>query len=135
MYEPMRSYIFAGIAERGAEGYGLYFPDLPGCVTAADTLAELPGNAREALELHLSGMIEDGEAIPAATDIGALPHDTDVDEVGVLLVEAHLAGEPTALSVTLPASLVARIDAAAQERGVSRDAILAESAEELLKAG
>ena len=71
MYEPMRSYIFAGIAERGAEGYGLYFPDLPGCVTAADTLAELPGNAREALELHLSGMIEDGEAIPAATDIGA----------------------------------------------------------------
>jgi predicted RNase H-like HicB family nuclease len=135
MLEPMRSYIFAGIAERGREGYGLYFPDLPGCVTAADTLEALPANAREALELHLTGMIEDGEAIPMASDIGALPHDPEVDEVGVLLVEAQLAGEPTALSVTQPASLVARIDAAAQARGVSRDAILAESAEELLKAG
>ena len=41
-----------------------YVPDLPGCVTTGKTLEEIERNIREAVELHLEGMLEDGEPIP-----------------------------------------------------------------------
>ena len=46
-------------------------PDVPGCVSAGDTLEEMEAMMREALEFHLSGMLEDGETIPepATTDV------------------------------------------------------------------
>ena len=57
----MRTYAFPAIVERGDTVYGAFFPDLPGCGTVGDTLSELAEMAREALTLHLQGMIEDGE--------------------------------------------------------------------------
>ncbi len=44
--------------------YGVTVPDLPGCHSAGDTLDEAMAMAREAIELHLEGMIEDGEPLP-----------------------------------------------------------------------
>jgi predicted RNase H-like HicB family nuclease len=41
-----------------------FVPDLPGCITTGKTLEEIAHNIREAIELHLEGMAEDGEAIP-----------------------------------------------------------------------
>lgn len=51
----------------GGGGYTVTFPDLPGCITEGDDLDEALYNAREALELHLYGMEEDGDAIPSPT--------------------------------------------------------------------
>ena len=45
-------------------GYDVTVPDLPGCFSAGDTLAEALGNAKEAVECHLEGMLMDGERIP-----------------------------------------------------------------------
>lgn len=39
-------------------------PDVPGCVSAGDTLEEMQAMMREALEFHLTSMIEDGEPLP-----------------------------------------------------------------------
>jgi predicted RNase H-like HicB family nuclease len=44
---------------------GVSFPDFPGCVTAASSLTEACQKAQGALTLHLRGMLEDGEVIPA----------------------------------------------------------------------
>ena len=41
-----------------------YVPDLPGCVSVADTLDEVKGEIREAIEFHLEGMRKDGLQIP-----------------------------------------------------------------------
>lgn len=49
------------------------FPDLPGCVSAGDTLEKSLSMAREALSLHLYGMIEDGDTIPVSSDPAAIP--------------------------------------------------------------
>ncbi|MDB5470686.1 MAG: CopG family transcriptional regulator [Caulobacter sp.] len=131
----MRTFVFPGIVEAASDGsFGLFFPDLPGCVTAADSLDDLAAGAREALQLHLEGMIEDGLAIPAASAIADLPHDPDINEAGILLVEA-LPDAADVVSLTLSAALLSRIDAAAQARGTTREKILAEGAEALLKAG
>lgn len=43
--------------------FGVVVPDLPGCFSAGDTLVEALANAREAIELHLSGLAEGGETL------------------------------------------------------------------------
>lgn len=60
---------YAVIFERSSNGYGAYVPDLPGCVAVGDTLDETQQLIREAIELHLKGMREDGEPIPVPTTI------------------------------------------------------------------
>lgn len=44
--------------------YGVSFPDFPGCIAAGSTQEEALQLAKEALELHIDGMIEAGEKIP-----------------------------------------------------------------------
>ena len=129
----MRSYTFPAIAERGDAGYGAVFPDLPGCVTAADTPTELAEMAREALTLHLVGMVQDGEAIPAATAVERLPRDPDVAEVGVLLVTATL-GMGGEVSLELSPQALRRADEAAASSGRTRERVLAEGLERLFAA-
>lgn len=60
---------YAVIIEKGPTNYGAYVPDLPGCVAVADTQEEVEKRIREAIELHLEGMREDGDPIPAPTTI------------------------------------------------------------------
>jgi len=45
-------------------GYWVTVPALPGILTQGDTLEQAIANAREAISLHLRGIIADGEPIP-----------------------------------------------------------------------
>jgi predicted RNase H-like HicB family nuclease len=53
------------VIEKGPTSFGAYVPDLPGCIAAAETRAEVVILIREAIEFHLEGLREDGMAIPA----------------------------------------------------------------------
>jgi predicted RNase H-like HicB family nuclease len=55
---------YAMIVEKGENNYSAYFPDLPGCIATGETLDEVKERMREALEMHLRGMREDGLPIP-----------------------------------------------------------------------
>ena len=44
-------------------GYHVYAPDLPGLHTQGDTLEEASESAKEALELYVEGLREDGQSI------------------------------------------------------------------------
>lgn len=56
-------YPFNVIADE-AGGYVVLFPDLPGCMTQAETLGEIPERAEEARRLWMMTAYEDGHAIP-----------------------------------------------------------------------
>ena len=60
---------YAVLYEKTATGYSAHVPDLPGCVAAGDTLEETEQLMREALEMHLEGMREDGDSIPEPSTI------------------------------------------------------------------
>jgi predicted RNase H-like HicB family nuclease len=61
-------YIYPAIFQPGEKkGYCVTFPDLPGCITEGDTLEEALYMAKDALELHLYGLEEDGDEIPSPT--------------------------------------------------------------------
>lgn len=52
------------IIEQGETSFGAYVPDLPGCVAVSETREEVTTLIREAIEFHLKGMREEGQAIP-----------------------------------------------------------------------
>ena len=52
------------VVEKGEGNYGAYVPDLPGCVAIAESREELLRLIREAIELHLDSMREEGVRIP-----------------------------------------------------------------------
>ncbi len=61
------------------DGYSAFFPDLPGCVSAGDTIEQCIAQAREAAAFHIEGMIADGESLPDATAADDLQVDSDVE--------------------------------------------------------
>jgi predicted RNase H-like HicB family nuclease len=56
-----------GPNEEGRDTWSAYVPDLSGCVSVGETRAECEANIREAIELHLEGMREEGLPIPQPT--------------------------------------------------------------------
>lgn len=59
-------YRFLVIIEKGEQSYGAYAPDLPGCVAVGDSVEDVEQNMRAAIAMHLKGIVEDGEPIPAS---------------------------------------------------------------------
>lgn len=60
---------YAVVIEKGEDNFSAYVPDLPGCVAAADTLEETEQLIREAIEMHIRGMREDGLEVPEPTSL------------------------------------------------------------------
>jgi predicted RNase H-like HicB family nuclease len=55
---------YAVVIENAGLNFSAYVPDLPGCVATGATPAESETAIREAIELHLEGLREDGTPIP-----------------------------------------------------------------------
>jgi predicted RNase H-like HicB family nuclease len=55
---------YAIVIEKAENNYAAYVPDLPGCVATGRTIEETEKEIREAVDLHLRGMREDGLPIP-----------------------------------------------------------------------
>jgi predicted RNase H-like HicB family nuclease len=53
-----------GPNEVGVDTWSAYVPDLPGCVSGGESRAECEAMIREAIELHLEGLREEGLPIP-----------------------------------------------------------------------
>jgi predicted RNase H-like HicB family nuclease len=61
----MKEYLV--IYESGPTSWGAYVPDLPGCVAAAKTRAEVERLIREAIQFHIEGLRLHGDPIPEPT--------------------------------------------------------------------
>ena len=55
---------YAVVIERGSLSYGAHVPDLPGCVAVGETKAEVCALIREAIELYVEALEEDGQPVP-----------------------------------------------------------------------
>jgi predicted RNase H-like HicB family nuclease len=67
--------------------YGVSFPDVPGCISAGDTLDEALANAAEALAGHLALIDADGDSPPRARNLAAIKADPELeDDLGDALI-------------------------------------------------
>ena len=60
------------VIEGGGDSWSAYVPDLPGCVSAGDSRAEVEQLIREAIALHIESMREHGEPVPPPSACGAI---------------------------------------------------------------
>jgi len=55
---------YAIVVEKAESNYAAYVPDLPGCVATGATREETERRLREAIEIHIRGLREDGLSLP-----------------------------------------------------------------------
>ena len=61
----MKEYVV--IYEWAGSNYSAYCPDLPGCVACGDTREETERLMKEAIELYIETLKEEGKPVPEAT--------------------------------------------------------------------
>jgi predicted RNase H-like HicB family nuclease len=109
--------------------FGVDFPDFPGCVTAAATMQDARRAAVEALALHVAGMVEDGEVIPAPSTLDEIMADPENRDAVAVLIDAPMqVVRAVRLNITLPENVLRDIDRAT----TNRSRFLAEAAVEKL---
>ncbi|MFP3042152.1 type II toxin-antitoxin system HicB family antitoxin [Treponema primitia] len=65
----MRKLTFLAVLEpNGNGGYGVSFPDVPGCISLGDNFDHAVKMGQEALGLHIYGLEKDGDPIPERDD-------------------------------------------------------------------
>ncbi|HEX2431051.1 MAG TPA: type II toxin-antitoxin system HicB family antitoxin [Aestuariivirgaceae bacterium] len=125
------------VLEKGEDGgFGVFFPDLDGCITLGETAAEAADNAREALSLHLETMEEAGQELPTPRDLQELK--AEVERNRALNIEAYLlvwadthAGER--VNVYLPRALLERVDRFVSAAGMNRSSFFGLAARRMLE--
>ncbi len=122
----MRKLSYLAVFEPSKDGYGVYFPDLPGCISYGKTFEEAQREAADALGLHLYGMEQDGDPIPTPSKVPTVDPDTAsgyfVSPVTVYpdMVRDEMDNRRVKTNTTLPAWL----KEAAEQRGVNYSRIL-----------
>lgn len=61
-------------------GFGISFPDFPGCISVGSTRADVVRLGAEALAFHVEGMIEDSQPIPRPRSIPDIRSDPNLTE-------------------------------------------------------
>jgi predicted RNase H-like HicB family nuclease len=119
------------------DGYGVVFPDLPGCTSSGDSVEQAYEHAFEALALHIEGMAEERAPLPEPSPFNApLPHWL-ASEAGrierTVLVPVKLPGRAVRISITMDKGLLSRLDTIAAASGDTRSGYIAEAVRERME--
>ena len=126
------NYVYPAIISIDDDGISVEFPDLPGCLSCADTTEEAAKNANEALKLHMWSLEKDNDNIPEPMDIRELQLDNNQIP---LLVDVFMPPVRERLNnrfVKKTLSLPAWLNAEAEAKGVNFSQILQASLKEHL---
>jgi len=124
----MRTY-FGLVHQEDGSAYGVQFPDVPGCFSAADDMNDLVNNAAEALSLHL-----EGEEMPTARSLTDIHTDSDVAKelaAGAFLIAVPviaLTGRSERINISMDAGLADAIKQTAKARKLNFSSYLADLA-------
>lgn len=121
-------YYHAIVHKEDDSAFGVYFPDLPGCFSAADEIQDVIPNAIEALSLWFEDA--DDEVAPSPVELIRNQAADDLAE-GAFLVMVPWIGrnsKPARVNISMDRSMLDAIDAAAGMRRLTRSAFLAEAA-------
>ncbi len=113
-----------------ASDYGVTVPDLPGCFSAGKSLDKALAAAREAIELHLEGLVEDGQVIPEPGTIE--DHQRHPDYRGgvwavVTVDPSTLRIKAQRINITVPERILDAIDHYADEHGQTRSGLMVQA--------
>jgi predicted RNase H-like HicB family nuclease len=127
----MHRYVFPAIFEpEDKGGYSIFFPDIEGCYSQGEDLADAVFMAEDALALMLTSMEDEGKSIPEPTPLDKVEH---TPKQIVTLIYADTIryrklynNKSVTCSITLPAWL--------KTMATERDINLSQTLQEALKA-
>ena len=106
----MRKLTYYAVFEPSTDGsFGVYWPDLPGCVSMGDNLQHAESMAVEALGLHICEMEKDLDVLPSAT----LPPFKEIPDGGIVMpitifpdiIKNEIDNRSVKTNITLPSWL------------------------------
>lgn len=111
--------------------FGVSFPDFPGCITAGSTIDEAKDMAHDVLSLHVKGMVEDSETLPAPSKLEDIIDDPDYSDAVAILIVSVSEAKPKSVrvNITLSEDMLRKIDTVAKKRGMSRSSFLVHAAQ------
>lgn len=124
---------YLAVIERAAEGYGVFFPDLPGCTSGGATLEEAAVNAEDALRGHVEVSVEEGQALPAPSSLDDVHVDPDIDEAARLLVRVDMPGAAVRVNITVADDVLAAVDRHVEREGFTRSGFFTQAVQEKMK--
>lgn len=132
----MANYI-AVIHKEPASDFGVSFPDFPGCVTAGRSIDDAKDMAQDAISLHIKGMLEDGESIPAPSKLEDIMDDPDYADAAAVIIVTVSDAKPRSVrvNITVPEDMLRKIDSMAKKKGMSRSAFLVHAAQSAITPG
>ena len=115
--------------DKGSD-YGVTVPDLPGCFTAGATVDEALTMAKEAIEVYLEFLIDEGQPIPASGSIEK--HKDNRDYQGgtwalVAIDQSSLNVKAKRINITVPERVLDAVDRYARQVGETRSGLLVEA--------
>ena len=132
---------YAALIDGEAGGYGVVFPDLPGCTAMGETTEAALVNAADALRDWIDVSEDIGAPVPPPQPIETLRADAEVAEAlaaGALLATVPLirhSGRPVKANLSLDSGILEAIDAEAKRRKLTRSAFIETMAREMLAEG
>ena len=115
-----------------AGGYGVTVPDLPGCYSAGDTLADALEQVQEAIALHVETLV--AHRLPVPAPAGEV--DPEGGIVAVVDVDDGLLSERAVrVNITFPSRLLAVMDRHAKRAEGGRSGLLAAAVRAYLARG
>jgi predicted RNase H-like HicB family nuclease len=122
------TYFYAVVHKQEDSAFGVHFPDLPGCLSAADDVEQLVPNACEALELWFEDA--DENIAPSSLEDVRNVAAADLAEGAFLVAVPYIrrTGRQVRANISLDRGMLEAIDRAASERNLTRSAFLADAA-------
>ena len=128
---------YLAIHKEPNSAYGVTVPSLPGCYSAGETLDQAIHEAKEAIQFHIEGYLNDEQE----PDIKQLTLDELQDNpdyqgatwFGVEVDVSHLTLKPERFNVSWPKYLLDRVDKYVQETHDNRSNFLAKLASEKIE--
>jgi predicted RNase H-like HicB family nuclease len=120
-------YYHAVVHKDEDSAFGVHFPDLPGCFSAADAIDDVIPNAIEALSLWFE---DEDEAEPRPVEAIREEAADDLAEGAFLIMVPWIGrnSKPARVNISIDRSMLDAIDKAASMRRLTRSAFLAEAA-------
>jgi len=127
------TYTFPAIFSYDDDGISISFPDLPGCLSCAETTEEALRDAEEVLGLFLYNMEKDGETIPEATPLEKIKLESSEEKIVLVKVWMPLVrSEMETASVKKTLTIPAWLNEIAEANGVNFSQVLQAALKEYL---
>ena len=125
---------YVGVLDGSGEVWGLRLPDIPGCVGGGETPEAAIVDATAALRDVAAFRRGAERALPNPSAVAEILASGEVAEgESIVLIPLIVdSGRTVRANLTLDAGLLEAIDSAAEQRGVSRSAFIADAARDKL---